>query len=194
MSNIFKASKTNSSVPVKTNVSRSNLFKITPVIKSTFKIINSEFPELNDRNKEKELIILHDGYMSAFQKELIVDVKSLEPGCIMYTQGNNNEIIIDYGDMKDRLYNENNENNEDNEYKNNEYDDDEVNFKLIANNAFNNIINKWEKYRNDYIKLYDEYTYNKLYRMKPSFNEDINEYEDESIDDNYNEDSDNYYE
>jgi hypothetical protein len=186
MSNIFKASRTNSSVPV---VSRSNLFKTSPIIKPSFKFNGSEFPDLNDINKEKNLII-HDGYMSAFQKELFIDVKKLEPGCIMYTQGNNNEINIDYGDMKDRLNNEHNENM-----------DNEVNkekFKLIANNAFINIIRKWEKYRSYYIELYEEDTYNKLYRMKLSYDdyedEDEDEYKDNNdYNDEYDEDNGDYY-
>lgn len=192
MSNIFKASRINSSVPV---VSRSNLFKTTPIIKPSFKFNGSEFPDLNDINKEKNLII-HNGYMSVFQKELFIDVKKLKPGCIMYTQGNNNEINIDYGDMKDKL---NNEHNEHNENIDNEVNDE--NFKLIANNAFINIICKWEKYRSDYIELYEEDTYNKLYRMKLSYDENEDEYKDDNDNDyNYNneydennEDNDEYY-
>ena len=187
MSNIFKASKTNNSVPpVTKTITRSNFFKPTSILNNfilynytIIKFNNSEFPELNDTTKEKDLII-HNGYMSAFQKEINIDnMKILESGYIMYTQGNNNEITIDYGDMKDRL---------NNECKN------EYNFKLIANNEFTNIINKWEKYRKDYINLYEEETYNKLYKMKPSFYEDNYDYDSEDeINDDCNEDDD-YYE
>ena len=185
---MFKPTKTNSSVESSkyvANGSRSNLFKKKiALLPQTFVLNTSEFPELFDTNTNTNTNTTNN-YMTAIQKERAISNynEELEPGYIMYKQGNNNEIninygTVNYGNMKQNINNEN-------KLEIKEYDAVDV------NNVFIKMIGRWEKYALDYIELYDEDTYNKLYKMNRSFYDEM-EKEDEEEDEEEDDLSDEY--
>jgi hypothetical protein len=153
----------------------SNLFKKSQIPSSSLFILkNSDFPEINDltlnSSKNNEI----NNYILAFQKEEIMDDSNkLPPGCISYTQEKNNEIVINYGDMKGKIVDV--DSLENNNQKENYY-------------IFNIMIESWEKYKINYINLYGEDVYNSLYVAKQilenEYEEDYYEYEYKNNDDN----------
>ena len=142
-----------------------NSFKSVYKLESKFIKKESDFPELLKSNA-----ILCDNlqnYKNAIQTEINNDigVDEVVEGHVCLTQGNNNEIIIKYGKQIIPLHNPNNEYN--------------------MNDIIDDMIVKWNKYKSDYIELYGEDEYNRLYVYIPVYEDDDSDNECDECDDDY---------
>jgi hypothetical protein len=129
-----------------------NYFKSTNKLEQKFIKKESDFPDLLKSNA----ILCNNlqNYKNAIQTEINndIDVDEVAEGFVCLTQGNNNEIIIKYGKQIIPIHNPNNEYN--------------------MNDAINDMIVKWNKYKTDYIELYGEDEYNRLYVYIPVYEDD----------------------
>jgi len=125
-----------------------NSFSNKKKAEASFSINSMNFPELDSRSVKNELVIESKNYMDAIKMQnnetCIID--KVPDGCICYTLEKNNKITKRFGDASLSYFNG----------QSPVYD---------MNDVIDIMSSKWEKYRENYINLYGEDTYEKMYTM-----------------------------
>ena len=133
-----------------------NSFSNKKKVEASFSMNSIHFPELGSCSVKNGIETESKNYMGAIQtqnNEVLCIVNKVPEGCICYTLEKNNKITKRVGDARLSYFHD----------RQTVYD---------MNGVIDIMSSKWEKYRENYINLYGEDVYEKMYTM-PITNDNV---------------------